>query len=294
MADRAADAAAIASGLIDDSFFVCRAVGYGAELAETHALSATGAELWVNSSNILGSEHNGNLVCYGAAHRDAVNSVAVAYSGDEGCAEGPYGVAEAFLFVASEISYCLFFCERFEPGGIRPAEKAIAEAANDLAEFSTIGVETEAVTVTFFRAESDVAAKAGDTDNGVYKAEDALDILDGYDLAKMVFLHPSGNKLSGDGPYEGRRLCKLVQTLYMSPDFFGFCEKGLDILSPANITQQVVRVVICLQIPLLALAMLQAELTHTIGFQNFPMSSQILLVHTKNCITGVYNYQGTE
>jgi len=294
LADRAADAAAIAFGLVNDNFIVCRAVGYCAELAETHALSATVAKVGVNGSNVLGPEHNGDLVCYGAAHREAVNLVAVAYSGDEWCAEGPYGVAESLFFMASEISDCLFFCERFEAGGIRPVEKAIVEAANDSAESSTIGGETEAVTVTFFRAESDVAAKAGDTDNGVYKAEDALDILDGYDLAKMVFLHPSGDNPSDDGPYDGRRLCKLVQTLYMSFGFFGFCEKGLDILSPANITQQVVRVVICLQIPLLALAMLQAELTHTIGFQNFPMSSQILLVHTKNCITGVYNYQGTE
>lgn len=294
MADRAADAAAIASGLVDDNFIVCRAVGYSAELAETHTLPAADAAVGVNGSNILGPEHKGHLVCYGAAHRKAVNPVAVAYSGDEWCAEGPYGVAEALLFVASEISDCLFFCERFEAGGIRPAEKAIVEAANDLAEYSTIGGETEAVTVTLFRAESDVAAKAGDTDNGVYKAEDALDVLDGYDLAKMVFLHPSGDKPFDDGPYDGRRLCKLVQTLYMSFGFFGFCEKGLDILSPANITQEVVRVVICLQIPLLALAMLQAELTHTICLQNLPMSSQTLLVHTKNCITGVYNYQGTE
>jgi len=257
-------------------------------------LPAAVAEVGVNGSNILGPEHNWNLVFYGAAHREAVNLVAVAYSGDEGSAEGPYGVAESFLFVASEISDCLFFCERFEAGCIRPGEKAVVEAANDLAESSTIGGEAEAVTVTFFRAESDVAAKAGDTDNGVYKAEDALDILDGYDLAKMVFLHPSGDNPSGDGPYDGRRLCKLVQTLYMSFDFFGFCEKGLDILSPANITQQVVRVVICLQIPLLALAMLQAELTHTIVFRNFPMSLQILLFHTKNCVTGVYNYQDTK
>ena len=88
-----------------------------------------------------------------------------------------------------------------------------------MSESSAIGGETEAVTVTLFRAESDVAAKAGDADNGVYKAEDALDILDGYDLAKMVFLHPSGDKPSGDGPYDGRRLCKLVQTPYMSLGF---------------------------------------------------------------------------
>ena len=139
--------------------------------------------------------------------------------------------------MASEISDCLFFCERFERGGIRPAEKAIVEAVNDFAEFSTIGGETESVTVTLFRTESDVATKACDTDNGVYKAEDALDILDGYDLAKMVFLHLSGDKLSDDCPYEGRRLFKLVQTVYMSLDFSGFCEKGLDIPAPANITQ---------------------------------------------------------
>jgi hypothetical protein len=278
LANRAADSAAIASGLVDDNFIVGRTVGYGAELAETHALPAAVAKVGVNGSNILGPEHNGNLVCYGASHREAVGAIAVAYSGDEWCAEGPYGVAEALLFVASEISDCLFLCERFKGGGVRPAEKAVVDASNDSAEFSTIGAETEAVTVTLFPAESDVAAKAGDTDNGVYKAEDALDILDGHDLAEMVLFHPSSDNPPGDGPYDGRRLCKLVQTLYMSFDFFGFCEKGLDILSPANITQQVVRVVIRLQIPLLALAMLQAELTHTTSFQNLPMSSQVYII----------------
>lgn len=47
--------------MVDDDLFVCCAIGYGPELAEAHALSAASAKVAINTGNILGTEHDGDL-----------------------------------------------------------------------------------------------------------------------------------------------------------------------------------------------------------------------------------------
>jgi len=73
--------------------------------------------------------------------------------------------------------------------------------------------EADAVAVTFLAAERDVAADAGNTDDGVHETEDLLDVLDRHDLAVMDFLHFSADEPSDDGPYEVRGLSKVFQTV---------------------------------------------------------------------------------
>ena len=83
----------------------------------------------------------------------------------------------------------------------------------------------------FFFAESDVPAKAGHASNRVDKAENPLDILDGYDLAVMDFLRLFGYKPSGDGLYEGWSAGKpVVVTVNGGPNEFVWHEvNGLKI-----------------------------------------------------------------
>ena len=132
-------------------------------------------------------------MCDGAAHGEAVGTVAVAYSGDEWSFECPDSVAESFFFMVSDISEGLSFSELFQGEVVRSAEKTFVESQYDLSEPASVGSDAEAVAVTFFFTEHCVATKAGDASNGVYKVEDSLDVFDGYDLAEMVFLHMSGD-----------------------------------------------------------------------------------------------------
>ena len=276
-ADRAAYPAPVAPSLIDDDLSVRDAIRYGAELADTHTLSAAVTLVRINRSNILCTEHNRNSLCHGATHGQAVRAIAIAYSPDEGSVEGPYAVAKTVLFMTAQSSDGLVFAERLKSGCIRPIEKAFVKTTDDFTESSTVWCQTNPITVTFFSAECDVAADAGQTDNGVYKAENMLDILDRHYLPIMDFLHPSGDNPSEHAPYESWSLFKLIYTLNIPFECFSVRKESLDKPAPANIAQQVVGVITYLQIPLLALTMFQAELTHAVGLLDIQIPSQILL-----------------
>jgi hypothetical protein len=78
----------------------------------------------------------------------------------------------------------------------------------------------------------------------------------------MNLLHSAGDDPPDYAADKSWSLFKLLHTLNAPRERLGVREKGLNEFAPADVTQQVVRVVACLQIPLLTLAMLQAELTH--------------------------------
>jgi len=151
--------------------------------------------------------------------------------------EGPYAVAETFFFMVVQGSDGLVFAKCFQSGCIRPVEKAVVKTTDDFTESSTVWCQTDPITVTFFFAESDVAADTGHTDDGVYKAEDTLDILDGHDLPIMDFLHPSGDNPSDHAPNEPWSLFKLIYALNIPFVCLSIREESLDKPAPANIAQ---------------------------------------------------------
>jgi len=165
-------------------------------------------------------------------------------------------VAQAFLLVVSQSGEGLVFAEHLEPGRIGAVEEAVVEAADDLAEFSAVRCDADAVAVAFLAAERDVPADAGNADDGVHKTEDLLDVLDWHDLAEMDLLHLSADEPCDDTPYEARGLLEFFKTLQTFFERFGVCEEVLNELSPANVAQQVIGVIFRLQIPLFALAVL--------------------------------------
>jgi len=212
-ADGAADTASVASPLVYHGLFICSAVSYGTKLADAHALPAAVALAGIDSGDIFGTEHNGNSLCHRAAHSQAIRAVAVAHSRDEGGVKGPNAVTKTFLLVAAQGGNGLVFAELLETVRIGAIKKAAVKAGDDLAEFPAVWCEADAVAVTFFAAERNVAAEAGDTNNGIHKAEDLLDVLDRHDLPIMDLLHLSADKPSDDGPYEARSLLEFFQTV---------------------------------------------------------------------------------
>lgn len=86
------------------------------------------------------------------------------------------------------------FAERLESGRIRAIEETAVEAADDLTEFSAVRCDADAVAVTFFAAERDVAADAGHTNNGIHETEYLFDVLNRHDLAVMDLLHFSADE----------------------------------------------------------------------------------------------------
>jgi hypothetical protein len=107
-----------------------------------------------------------------------------------------------------------------------------------------------------------MATDAGHTNDGVHETENTLNVLDWHNLPIMDLLCFSRNDSLNQTPYESWSLFELIYTLKISLKGLGVCQESLDELSPTNITQQVVGIVVCLQVPLLSFAMLQAEFTH--------------------------------
>jgi hypothetical protein len=113
-------------------------------------------------------------------------------------------VAKTFFFMVANISEGLFFCKLFQGEVVRTAEEAFIESADDLAEFSAVGRDADAIAVAFIFAQGGKPANARDACDGVYEFEDALDVLDWDDLAEMVFFHFSSDEAADDGFYYGR------------------------------------------------------------------------------------------
>jgi len=212
-ADRAADTAAVASFGVYYGLFICGAVSYGAELADAHALPAAVALVRIDYGDIFRPVHNWDSLRHCAAHGKAIRAVAVAHSSDEGRVKGPNAVTKTFPLMVSQGGNGLVFGEPFESARIGALKKAAVEALNDLAEFSAIRLDADAVAVAFLAAERDVPAEAGNANNRVYKTKDLLDVLNRHDLSEMDLLHLSADKPTDNGTYEIRSLLEFFKTL---------------------------------------------------------------------------------
>jgi len=198
-------------------------------------LPAACAEIWVGGGDILGAEHYGDIVGYGAPHGQAIDTVAVTYPGDKRRSECPHSVTQTFFFVALKGFDSLFFCECFHTLVVRSAEEVIVEFANDLSELTSVGGQGDSVAVSFFLVEDRVSAEAGDADDGVYETEDLFDILDGNNLAEVVFLHFSCDESSDDGFYEGGSFGEDLKFFDGALDLVGVREEFFDKFLSVNI-----------------------------------------------------------
>jgi hypothetical protein len=184
-------------------------------------------------------------------------------------------MAQTLLFMASQSRDSFVLAEHFHPDCIWTVEKALIKTPDDFTELATVWCQTDPITVTYLCAESDVTADTRYTYNGVYKTKNMLNILNRHDLPIMISLHPSVEHPADNTLNESWSFFKLIHTPEVSFNCVSICKEGLDELSPVDITQQVVGVVLCLQVPLLALTMFQTELTHPVSLQNIFISPNI-------------------
>ena len=141
-------------------------------------------------------------MCYGGAHGKTIGAVAIADSGYEGCVEGPHAMAEPLLLMRAESSDGFILRERLKPVSIGSIDKALVETTYDLSKGSTIRPQADGIAVSFLLAKGDMAADTGHADYRIDKAEDLLDLFNGYYLAKVGFLHLPGNDAAYDTLYE--------------------------------------------------------------------------------------------
>ena len=73
------------------------------------ALSAAITYIGINFSNILGTKHQGDIICYRSTHCQAIRTVTVAYAAYKRGDKGPNCMAKAFTFMFKKTSQCLFF-----------------------------------------------------------------------------------------------------------------------------------------------------------------------------------------
>ena len=139
--------------------------------------------------------------------------------------------------MVAESGQGLFFCEFFHSGDVGSAQETAVEAVDNFAKCPAIWVQRYAVTESMFFSENGVPAHAGDSDNRVYKIKDSLDVLDGYYLAEMIFLHFAGDKPPDDGLYDCRG---LAERIYFADTFFEFVslrKEFFDKFASANIAE---------------------------------------------------------
>jgi nitrogenase molybdenum-iron protein alpha/beta subunit len=99
-------------------------------------------------------------------------------------------------------------------------------------------------------------AIASHTRNRIYKTEDFLNILDGDNLPIMPLLHFPGDKPPHQCLYEFGRIRKLIHLFDGFGCGFAVRSEIINHFAPADIVQQILRIIICLKIPLLAFAVL--------------------------------------
>ena len=109
---------------------------------------------------------------------------------------------------------------------------------------------------------SNTPAEAARPHHAACEVQDAFHVLDGQDLAVVNALHVPGDGPAHQGLDETRRALESVQTLEVGLHLVGGRGHLLDETTPAYVTQEIFRVVLGLEVPLLALTVFEAELTH--------------------------------
>jgi hypothetical protein len=89
-----------------------------------------------------------------------------------------------------------------------------------------------------------------------------LDVLQRHDLAEVLLLHAAGDGGADRAADEGRGLLESGELLGVALEVFGMGEEVGDKAAPTRVAQEILRVVLRLQVPLLPLAMLHTEVTH--------------------------------
>jgi hypothetical protein len=92
VATGAADPAAVTPLLVNLHLLIRRTVGDGSKLAYTHALTASFTLFGIDGGYIFRPKHDGKVVCYRAAHGQAIRPVAIADPPDKGRLKSPDGM----------------------------------------------------------------------------------------------------------------------------------------------------------------------------------------------------------
>jgi hypothetical protein len=121
-------------------------------------------------------------VSNGHLHGQAVWSVAIADTSNERSREGPYAMAEAFLFVLSEACQGLFFGNNLRPLRIRATGKSRAHVLEYRCQFAAIRPQADPITVSLLFFELQITANAGGPHDGIDESENAFYVLNRNNL----------------------------------------------------------------------------------------------------------------
>ena len=153
-------------------------------------------------------------------------------------------LTEALPLMFAKGCYGFILGEQLILRGIGSIDKTVVNTSHDLSKSSTIRPQAHGIAVTFFFSKGDLAADAGDANNGIDKAEYFFDVFNGYDLAKVVLLHLPGNNSAYDIFDQSRRFPEYLKTLIGLHEPVRVGDKLFDVLAPTDIAQEVFRIVL--------------------------------------------------
>ncbi len=233
------------------------------ELAEPHTGPAAGAEVGVGGGDVLRAEHHLHVVNHRSLHGQTIRAVAVANPADEGGLERPHGVAAALFLVLAEMLQRHLRRHHLVLVHVRPGEKAAVQLTHNLAELLRRPAHADAVAEAGFLAEPCVPAHAGRAHDAICELEDLGHVLYRQHLPEVLLLHLLRNRALDLVLHEGWRRVQLLKLPRVAREVLRpFRKELLDELAPLNVREQIRAVILRVQVPLLAFAVLMAELTH--------------------------------